>query len=212
MLPIAAATQITVGQGTGDRDPGLVPVMFASDTQVTAVQIDIAYDSTQLISGSPLPGAVALRHAIGSSEPTNGIRRVVIYSMSNLPLTNGVMLQLPFTRRHRTPDGIFAITPTVAVASQQDGTAARPVTLVPGSYRLQSGGSARFTMLSQTPAGSIQLELSGPVGQIYAIQATADFQTWVSLLTNPIPASGVLRLNDSPSSAIRHRFYRALQR
>jgi immunoglobulin I-set domain protein len=54
-----------------------------------------------------------------------------------------------------------------------------------------------------------QIQLSGPIGSNFVIQASSDLINWVSISTNPAPTGGVSYLD---ASAITNavRFYRAL--
>jgi|SRR5690348_7269917 len=57
-------------------------------------------------------------------------------------------------------------------------------------------------------AGGFQIQLSGPGGSNFVIQASSDLKNWVSISTNPAPAGSVTYLDVSAkTNAVR--FYRA---
>lgn len=201
-----------MGTATADKDPAAVALSFRTDTPVTAVQFEIAFDASRLIPVATAAGLVASRHIVASSEPAPGIRRVVVYSMSNVPLTNGILANISFVRRSKSPDGSVALTVTNAVVSGPLGQPIGPLNLSPGLFNLESGTSATFMLLSISGDGSVDLQLTGPPGRTYAIQASVDLTTWAGFATNVIPVSGILKINDPKAGTERQRFYRAERR
>lgn len=57
-------------------------------------------------------------------------------------------------------------------------------------------------------AGGFQIQLAGPAGSNFVIQASSDLKNWVSISTNPAPAGSVTYL-DTSAKANTVRFYRA---
>jgi hypothetical protein len=57
-------------------------------------------------------------------------------------------------------------------------------------------------------ADGFQIQLSGPAGSNFVIQASSDLKTWVSISTNPAPTGSVSYL-DTSAKTNTVRFYRA---
>lgn len=57
-------------------------------------------------------------------------------------------------------------------------------------------------------AGGFQIQLSGPSGSNFVIQASTDLKNWVSISTNPAPTGSVIYL-DASAKTNTVRFYRA---
>src|SRR5947207_13850870 len=77
---------VTLSVGNVRGAPGTtvaVPVQLVSDESVAAAQFDVVYDPTKLSVGPATGGNALVDHAVKSIEPTTGIRRIVIYSLSN---------------------------------------------------------------------------------------------------------------------------------
>lgn len=58
-----------------------------------------------------------------------------------------------------------------------------------------------------TPGG-FKIQLSGPSGSNYVIQASSDLKTWVPIFTNTAP-SGSLSYTDAVANSLSFRYYRA---
>jgi hypothetical protein len=100
-----AAPVLSVGSTAGVPG-GTVPVAvsYTTDTNAPSLQFDLLYATNYLASGPPAGGSALADHLVATSEPTNGVRRVVIFSFSNTPITNGVLVFVPFTITTNAPD------------------------------------------------------------------------------------------------------------
>ena len=76
-----------------------VPLSLTNDGQVSAVQMDIQYDTSQLSLGVPvIDGALNADFSVLSHEIINGKMRVLIIPISNNPvISSGDVIHLPFT-------------------------------------------------------------------------------------------------------------------
>lgn len=206
-----AALSVTIGQGTaGVFTAGSVPVVFTTDTPTVALQFDVQFDPGVLISGPVIPGPSLTNQSIVFSQPKNGMLRIVIYSRNNSPIPVGLLLSLQFTG-NASGGSSFVLTPVNAIAANLSAQQLSPVNLIPGSFSISSGVSARFTSIGLLN-GVSQLELTAEPGLIFALQGSPNLIDWVSLSTNTIPPGGLLRVNDSAAPSFKTRFYRAVQR
>jgi len=82
----------------------LVAIDYTSDTNAPTLQFDLLYSTTYLASGDPMRGNALSDHSVASTEPSPGVRRVVIFSGSNSPITNGVLVYVPFTLAANAPE------------------------------------------------------------------------------------------------------------
>src|SRR6266511_2090007 len=87
---VRADTTVSIGSTTGA--PGTVvsvPIQVVSDANVVAAQFELVYDPTKLGAVSASDSSALVDHSVKSSEPRAGVRRVVIYSLSNAAFQNG---------------------------------------------------------------------------------------------------------------------------
>ena len=102
--------------------------------------------------------------------------------------------------------GIYLLRITNGVGSAASSNATLTVqspTITNAIYFLPSG-----LALS---ANGFQIQLSGPAGFDFVIQASSDLKNWVSVSTNPAPAGSVTYL-DASATTNAVRFYRAFIR
>src|SRR5437588_2618783 len=86
-----AAPDLAVGSTSACPDSnGTVPVNFVAGAGVVSLQFDLQFEDAKLISGTPVGGSALADHQVASNVVTNGLLRVLIFSFSNTPLTNGV--------------------------------------------------------------------------------------------------------------------------
>ena len=75
-------------------------------------------------------------------------------------------------------------------------------------YSVPGAAPARLQM-RMTPTGQTILTITGTAGQTYNVEASADFQSWATIRTVTLDASGSATVTeDNPTSRTR-RFYRA---
>jgi hypothetical protein len=206
-----ASPTLTIGQGTGDQNTsGLVPVSFSDEDPIVAMQFDVQFDDTLLEVRPVLLQTLSTNQIVISGQPANGVQRVVIYSLNNAPLPNGVLLNLQFRAGFFAQNGTAALTPANVILANAAAQRLGPVTLNSGSFLISSVAVAEFVSAS-IQNGSVELQLMGKVGDTFVLQTSADLIGWSSISTNNIPSGGVLKFIDSGVAPNRARFYRAQQ-
>lgn len=207
-----AAPQLTLGHGSGDGPtPSPVSVTFSSDLPVVAVQFDVTFDPALLESGAPVLTSTSSTHSLLSSEPTPGVRRIVVYSTVNAILPNGPLLSLGFTALPRTPNGTLGLTLANAFAADSDARFIAPLSLVSGDFTVGPVVNPQLALTTLSSGGDVQLQLTGPEGTTFVLQVSQNLSQWIPLKTAAIPAGGTLRFSDTVSPATSVRFYRAIQ-
>src|SRR5437867_4023307 len=169
---------------------------------VVALQADILFESTGIADGGIANGQMLRRHVLASSRPGAGVRRLLVYSLENAVLTNGIVATIPFMvgpKEYRN----FALTLANVILVRADGSQ------VFGSNVDGFIGVSQVFVAKDGHADGFFNVASNEVEQCYVIQATTDFVTWVNLQTNSV-AGNLLEFNDANASAYDHRFYRAI--
>ena len=95
-----ATAMPTMSVGTTAGAPGttnLVPISVTIDTNVVSFQFDLVYATNYLTPGTPIGGSALADQQLASAVVTPGIFRVLGFSFSNSPITNGVLAYVPFT-------------------------------------------------------------------------------------------------------------------
>jgi hypothetical protein len=207
-----AGATLSVGSTTGT--PGstvLVPVSIVSNTNVVSLQFDLLYDSNYLSPGTAIGGPALADQLYGDNIVTNGVYRVLFYTFTYVPMTNGVIAYVPFTIAANAPDldEPLSLTNYLVLA----GTATQlntvsPVTSTPGVLTIAvPPGFSSITASN----GAIHLQLAASTGRSYVIQTTPSLDgqpQWTSVYTN-IATNGLLTVDD-PLGASVQRFYRAM--
>ncbi len=96
--------------------------------------------------------------------------------------------------------GLNVIEVTASDAAGNTATDALSVIYTPSPLRLNALGLSN---------GIFRLELTGPLGGSYVIEASSDLVHWFPLSTNTIPAEGSVIISDPGASNQPVRFYRA---
>jgi hypothetical protein len=130
-----------------------------------------------------------------------------MFSFSNSPLTNGVLVYVPFSISNNAPDMDETLALTNVVVSSPAGT---QIPAGASNGVLSIAVPPQFTAIFPTNNGNIHLRLSGTTGRSYVIEARTNFSPaqWIPLSTN-IATNGFVELNDVSGSALSSRFYRA---
>jgi hypothetical protein len=207
VMDLSAVPRLTLGTARGFPGNTVeVPVSLRYGTNdlqdVVALQADVVFDASGLSEAAPAGGTILGRHVLVSSRPTAGVRRLLVYSLENAALTNGVVATIPFTvgpKEYRN----FALTLANVILVRTDGSQ------VFGSNVDGFIGVSQVFVAPDGHADGFLNVVSNEVEQCYVIQATTDFVTWVNLQTNSV-AGNLLEFNDSNASAYPHRFYRAI--
>jgi len=169
---------------------------------VVALQADVVFDATGVDDGAAAPGTVAANHVVDSSNPVNGTRRLLLYSLAGSVLTNGEIARIPFAVGEnefrnftlRLENVIFVR----ADASQVPSETIHGAIAVNQVYVGPTGQADGF----------LDVATNG-TEQCFIIQATSDFQSWVNVQTNSTEEA-LLQFIDPAAGAYPHRFYRAI--
>jgi len=184
-----------------------VPVYYTSDTNAVSLQFDLVYATNVLTAGGPVGGSALADHLIGTSELTSGIRRVLIFSFSNTPFTNGVLAHVPFVIAPDATDHdeALALNGVLVVSAAADPIPLGPVL----GGRIAVSPSPQFGAVTAT-AGGVHVELGGTPGRTYVIEGAVatDSPQWTALATNTA-AGGTATFDDPSAAASAQRIYRA---
>ena len=205
---LPAAPALSVGSAAGV--PGAtvpVAVNFTTDTNAPSLQFDLHYATNYLAPGAPVGGsALADQLVFYTNGVLPGVYRVLMLSFSNAPLTNGVLVYVPFTIASNAPDHDEGLSLSNVVVSSPDGFAV-PATASGGVLAIAS--PPRFTAITRTNGGVTHLQLVGTSGRTYVLQAAANLPPpqWTALQTN-VATNGVLGFDDP--APVGFRYYRAV--
>jgi hypothetical protein len=178
------------------------------DTNVPNLQFDLLYETNFLASGTPLAGPALADQIILSSEPSRGMRRVELFSFSNSPVTNGVLVFVPFMVSTNAPGSYTAMTLTnVALTNAQHQLV--PATWTNGTLEIMN--PPRFIGMGRIAGGGVRVQTVSPPGHILIIQASAgpSQNLWTPFLTNR-PPLGITTFADPLATKLPSRFYRAV--
>jgi hypothetical protein len=202
---LAADPLLVVGAVPGAAGTAVtVPIYFLGATNapsdVVAVQADVAFEGAQLSAGSSLAAAGLPAHQLQSFSPAPGITRLLAYSMSQQPITNGQLATLTFNVGAAVSAPVLHLSLSNVVLSTAAGTA-RPVSPLGGLIVLQP-------VVRQTN-GTAAFVLAAEPAQTYRIEASTDLTTWSALATNTAPGL-YLDFSDTNAPSFIRRFYRAV--
>ncbi len=143
--PARAGLEIVVGSGLVDPGDSVdIPVSITTDVSVVAVHLDVSFDPTYLSVGSPVAGDVFDDHQVVSHVSSEGVLRMVVYSLTNGTLGTGTLVTLPFSVDPASPEGTYFLRVTAA-------------TIADGSYSLAS--DVFVVVRTDTPTDSTTLAL-----------------------------------------------------
>jgi hypothetical protein len=200
-----AATHLSL---TGVRGfPGgtvQVPLILRGESNlppgVVAMQADVLFDARGLLSTAPIKATGLPGHIIAASTPVNGTRRLLIYSMTNAPITAGTVAGLPFVVSTSTRASFFSLSLSNVILVD---AAASPVASTNNS------GYITINPVFPRPDGDVDVFLNAAPGQTYIIQATTNFSQWVNILTNTA-TDNIIIFTDPDAHAFPYRFYRTV--
>jgi hypothetical protein len=207
---LPASPAVSVGSTVGV--PGItvpVPVNFTTDTNVPSLQFDLHYATNYLAPGAPVGGsALADQQIYYTNGVLPGVYRVLMFSFSNSPLTNGVLVYVPFGIATNAPDHDELLSLSNVVLSNPQGYAV-PANASGGVLAIAT--PPRFRSIVRANGGLIHLELLGASGRTYVLQAATNLPPpqWTAIQTN-LATNGVRDFDDSSSAGAPMRFYRAM--
>jgi len=206
-----ATAMPTMSLGTTAAAPGTtdsVPVSVTIDTNVVSFQFDLLYAANDLTPGLPVGGNALADQQLASAVVAPGVFRVLGFSFSNSPLTNGVLVYVPFAIAGDAPDHdeslvlsnmLLVNAQALVVPVSVNSNAILSVTVPP-----------RFNAIFPANTGAMHLELTGTTGRVYVVQATTNLiaPQWMPLATS-VDITGVLSADDPTAGNFPRRFYRA---
>lgn len=184
-----------------------LPVVLAGNSSGVALQFDLVFDPTQVTAAAATPSA-GVTHLLATSQPASGTLRVVLYSLANAQLKDGLLLGLQLSVSPVAVEAPVAIQITNALLADVTGIAVTPLALQPGVLTISAGAGAKLGLLVRATDGQIQFQLTGPADKRYVIQGSSDLSQWQNLSTNVLVGGQVTISDGSATNAVR-RFYRA---
>jgi hypothetical protein len=105
---------------------------------------------------------------------------------------------------------------TITPAREQAGTATITVVVSDGQSSAQRQFQLAVLPVNLEPAlsivrgqnGATTLHFSGPAGGAYAVQASIDLESWITLVTGTATSTSPIEFQDPQGHGIVHRFYR----
>ena len=207
LAPSSLCAQTSLSVGTVPGYPGgmvSVPVSLRQPAgAAVAAQFDVAFNAGKITGSGPVGTVRLANHTIKSREIAPGVRRTLVYSLNNtnVPGTNGPIVQLPFTVSPQETVGSGPLTPSNVIVARADGTALAPVSLSVGRIFVQP--------VNLLPGGQAQFFLPSIEGRRYVVQASSNLVEWVAISTN-LATSSFMDLEDINAGGYPHRFYRWL--
>jgi hypothetical protein len=210
-LATHAATALTLGTASaGPGESALVEVSFQSDTPAAATQVDVRFDPSRLAPGVAEGTPLVPRHLVASSVPSPGVMRLVIYSLSNAALSNGVLARLPLRVLPGSAPGTLSLAVSNLVVANPSGSRIAVATASPGSVTVRDSAAPRLLKPTVAQNGTATLRLTGVTGRAYSLQYSTDLQRWTPLAT-ATATDGSVTFTDTPVPRATYRFYRALE-
>lgn len=202
-----AAASLGLGSGTaGPGDAAVLDIQFTGDGSAVALQFDVAFDAKRLAAGFAAGTALTAKHLVSSSVPTPGVARVVVYSLANQPLGNGVIATLPFKVLAPPVPGTATLVVSNALISTATATRVLPVTSTPGSVLIRDSAGPRLQLPSIAANRQATFRVSGVDGKTYTLQGSTDLRAWETVATS-VANGGVATFTDAATRPFR--FYRA---
>ena len=154
--------------GTANGAPGeqvTIPVNYTSDGAVVALQFDIQYDPSQLTMADPVPSAGIGAHTVHSSEPSVGLRRIIIAPPETNPVINsGLLMDIPVTINSTASYQSESLTITPIVMSDSSAAAVAPTAVTNGTVNIKPSNPVTITTTTLP---------DGTAGQSYSQTLTA---------------------------------------
>jgi hypothetical protein len=170
-----------------------VPVYYSSDTNAVSLQFDLPYGSADLTSLEPVAGNALADHLVASSEPGRGVRRVIIFSLSNTPIADGVLVYMPYIISAASVDhneflGLTGIIVVSAAAETIPNDAPGNGVLTISPSPAASGASASN--------GGVRVVFGGTSGRAYDIEVSDDAGATWDVMATAIASNGAVAIED----------------
>jgi hypothetical protein len=205
-----SAPALWVGRAFGvPGSTATAAIAFMTDTNVPQLQFDLLFETNFLSSGTPTAGPALTDQIILSSQPSPGVRRVQLFSLSNSPMTNGVLVTLPFTIPINAPERYTGLVLTNVTLTNTLHQSIPLVTWTNGTLEILIPPA--FTAVQRVTDSSVTLRVASPPSHTCIIQATTNVTqgSWLPVYTNRAPV-GTFSFVDSAAAKFPHRFYRAV--
>jgi hypothetical protein len=201
------APQVSIGSNSGVPGASVsLPSSLSSDTNIVAVQYDIIFNPATLSSTGADTGGAQPNHVVATALLNQATRRVVLYSPSNVSLTNGLLANLVFSIATNAPPGVSSVLITNAIFANAQAAQIQPAGLTSG-FVLTLAAPARFGSILLSTNGLVQFQVFGSFNQAYVIQASTNLLQWTDVSTNT-SVVGEIDFTDNTTSRFRYKFYR----
>ena len=187
-----AAPELLVGTVSGaPGEQATIPVNYTSDGAVAALQFEIQYDPSQLTAADPLPSpAIAGIYTVHSSEPSAGLRRIIIVPPETNPvISSGLLLDIPVTINPTASYQSESLAITAVVMSGSSATAVTPTAVTNGSINIEPSNPVTISTVTLSDGITGQ-----PYSQTLAATDGASPYSW-SITSGALPIG--LTLNTS---------------
>lgn len=211
LAPQSATAAATVTLGTGQAGPGEsapISVQFGGDGTAVALQFDVVFDANRLAAGFAAGTALTPRHVVTSSSPSPGIARVLVYSLSNQTLGNGVIANLPMKVLNPAVVGTASLTISNVIVATAAAGRVLPVTPVAGSVLIRDSAGSRLQAPVIAANRQATIRVTGVEGKSYTLQGSTDLRAWEAVGT-AVATGGVVSFTDAATRSFR--FYRAVE-
>ena len=209
MASATAAAMPLLSVGSTQGIPGStanVAINFTTDTNVTGVQFDLLFNTNYLQLGQLIRGNALSDQFLGTNLIAPGQFRVLAISFIDTPISNGVIVYMPFTIASNAPDHDEPLTFTNVFATD---ALAESVALSLSNGVLAVVVPPRISAIAPTNGGGMRLVLAGSAGRNYVIQAATNLAAPQWLPFTNILAGGSPVFDDVTASNSPLRFYRA---
>jgi len=206
-----AFAQVNVVVGTSGGAPGStvsLPFVIQADSNIVALQFDVQFDPARFASQAAVAGSDATNHLADSEPQPAGTRRVILYSTTNAPLNDGIVVAAPFTIALDAPDGFYPVSLTNVIFSNGSGERVRLSHGVTGYLVVGTNSPPAWLHFPEFTGGRARFILTGLPEADYRIEASTNLTDWTSLSTN-LAHGGAVFFSDLEAGIFPCRSYRA---
>jgi len=207
VVPAAPLLSVVSTQGI----PGSmvnVAISYTSNTNLTGMNFDLLFNTNYLQWEPVIRGNIPPdQFLLGTNLIAPGQFRVLVISSMRMPMSNGIVLYMPFTIASNAPDHNEPLTFTNVAATD---AAAEEVALLTNNGVLAVVLPPQISGITPTNGGAMHLAFIGSPGRNYVIQATTNLAApqWLSF-SNILSGDNPV-FDDTTATNVPIRFYRAL--